>query len=306
MFKDKEWVGLQGFVWFFGVIEDVNDPLKIGRVRVRCQGWHSNDVNSLPTSSLPWAQPLQPINSAAQDGIGISPTGLLIGSWVIGFFTDGERAQFPIILGSLAGIPTSTDIPDVSDLARNDSPQLVQDKKDSVKTNVPIAKNRVQVWSEPESPYNAEYPHNHVRKTESGHVVEFDDTPESERIHEYHKAGTFYEIHPDGSKVARIVKDNYEVVVGDNNIYVKQNTNLTSENSINIESVSDTMTIRVGNTVKIIAEKSVVIDAPGGLVVNGSITATGAISSKIGASGKFSSPSGKSITMTNGIVTSIS
>ena len=47
----------------------------------------------------------KPITSAAVSGVGRSPTGLLPGSWVVGFFRDGYNAQDPIIMGSLAGIP---------------------------------------------------------------------------------------------------------------------------------------------------------------------------------------------------------
>ena len=32
------------FNWWFGVVEDRNDPLKLGRVRVRCYGWHTDDL----------------------------------------------------------------------------------------------------------------------------------------------------------------------------------------------------------------------------------------------------------------------
>ena len=49
-------------------------------------------------------------------------------------------------------------------------------------------------------------------ETESGHIKEYDDTTDKERIHEYHKKGTFYEIDKDGNKSTRIVGDNYEKV----------------------------------------------------------------------------------------------
>ena len=45
-------------------------------------------------------------------------------------------------------------------------------------------------------------------------VQEFDDTPGAERIHTYHRAGTFEEIHPDGSKVIKVVRDEYELYLG--------------------------------------------------------------------------------------------
>ncbi len=83
--RDEEWMGTNGFVWFVGIVEDRNDPLKIGRVRVRCFGWHTRDTSILPTESLPWAQVLIPVTSASISGVGTSPTGLVEGSWVIGY-----------------------------------------------------------------------------------------------------------------------------------------------------------------------------------------------------------------------------
>ena len=103
--KDKSnFLGNQ-FVWWFGVVEDRNDPLKVGRVRVRCYGWHSDDKNDMPTEHLPWAQVVNGITSASMGDIGHSPTGLVEGSWVIGFFLDGTLSQQPMVLGSISGIP---------------------------------------------------------------------------------------------------------------------------------------------------------------------------------------------------------
>ena len=33
-------MGLDGFIWFISVVEDRNDPSKLGRVKVRCLGFH--------------------------------------------------------------------------------------------------------------------------------------------------------------------------------------------------------------------------------------------------------------------------
>ena len=63
-------------------------------------------------------------------------------------------------------------------------------------------------FSEPQTPYNAEYPHNHVYESEGGHIREMDDTPSHERIHERHASGSGYEIGPDGTKVTRVKGDN--------------------------------------------------------------------------------------------------
>ena len=69
-------------------------------------------------------------------------------------------------------------------------------------------------WSEPPIPWQAIYPYNHVHQTESGHVIEMDDTPNFERLHWYHRTGTFTEIHPVGIKVDKIVNNYYNIILG--------------------------------------------------------------------------------------------
>ena len=101
----QNFLGLDGFIWFYGVVEDRNDPYLIGRVRVRCFGHHTGDKTVLPTSDLPWAQVMLPVTSAGISGIGQSPTGLVEGSHVFGFFRDGEARQEPVVMGSLPGYP---------------------------------------------------------------------------------------------------------------------------------------------------------------------------------------------------------
>ena len=76
---------MQNFVWFQGVIEDRNDPLKIGRVKIRCYGYHTENKQDLPTEDLPWATPITPVTSASVNGIGETPLGPVTGTWVVGF-----------------------------------------------------------------------------------------------------------------------------------------------------------------------------------------------------------------------------
>lgn len=110
LIKQFDTVGFMGkgdFVWWYGVVEDRKDPLFIGRVKVRCIGWHTDDKTpeGIPTEDLPWAEVVQPIHSAAMSGIGTSPTGPLPGTHVFGFFRDGHDAQEPVVLGTVGGIP---------------------------------------------------------------------------------------------------------------------------------------------------------------------------------------------------------
>ena len=103
--SENYFMGLDGFVWFTGVVEDRNDPDALGRVRVRCLGFHTEDLNDIPTNDLPWATVMHPVTDPSMQGLGNTPSFLVEGSWVVGFFSDAREKQQPIIMGSLPGIP---------------------------------------------------------------------------------------------------------------------------------------------------------------------------------------------------------
>lgn len=100
------------FHWFFGVVENrVDDPLQLGRVKVRILNYHSAFDSDIKTEHLPWATVLLPTTEAGSSGIGTSPNGLVDGAWVFGFFKDGKYAQQPVIMGTIPGfnkIPENT------------------------------------------------------------------------------------------------------------------------------------------------------------------------------------------------------
>jgi hypothetical protein len=50
---------------------------------------------------------MNPITSATVSGVGQTPLGAVEGTWVVGFFQDGQDAQQPIIIGTLPGVPSS-------------------------------------------------------------------------------------------------------------------------------------------------------------------------------------------------------
>jgi hypothetical protein len=90
-------IGHDGFIWFIGVVENTSDDsLKIGRVKARIIGWHTNELS---TDDLPWAYPIQPVTDSTATH-NIKP-----GDWVFGFFLDGKLGQQPMILGVFPSIP---------------------------------------------------------------------------------------------------------------------------------------------------------------------------------------------------------
>lgn len=248
---DKNFYGMNGFVWFTGIVENRLDPLMSDRVQVRFYGYHTADLTKVKTSDLQWAYVGAPTTSASVSGIGESPSGLVEGSMVYGFFIDGSDCQQPLILGTIKGIPLSApkkqigfndlrkdftnvpvppdstsfagypyllDEPDVNRIARNESIEKTiigarkntLDKTQSAQhTSAGGSDSAVASveLDQPTSAYNAVYPYNHVRATESGHIQEFDDTPGAERLSLQHRAGTYTEIQPDGA-VVRVVKAN--------------------------------------------------------------------------------------------------
>lgn len=97
----RNFIGQDGFVWWIGIVEDINDPLMLGRSKVRCFGYHpAKSTNLVPTDDLPWALTIHPTNTRNLYG---APK---IGDWVFGFFLDSLSAQEPAILGYLPAIPT--------------------------------------------------------------------------------------------------------------------------------------------------------------------------------------------------------
>ena len=272
--KENYFMGMDGFVWFTGVVEDRDDPEKLGRVRVRCLGWHSESLLDIPKSDLPWAHVMHPITDPSMQGLGNTPSFLVEGSWVVGFFLDAVEKQQPLIIGSLPGKPTSVadatkgfgdpnakypsekithsnhsiNEPDTNRLAQGSvsetheslirrrksrltGPSAVQMADRPGLLNSTEFSTRIPggAWSEPhpksvydnQDPYpSAKYPFNHVQESESGHIFEIDDTPDNERLYKEHMSGTFEEIHPQGTRVVKVVYDDYEIVARNKKVVI--------------------------------------------------------------------------------------
>ena len=246
-------MGLDGFIWFTGVVEDRNDPSKLGRVRVRCVGHHTDDKSKIPTADLPWAHVMHPVTDPSMNGMGNTPTFMVEGTWVVGFFMDAEDKQQPVIIGTLPGVPDESpntskgfndptgtypksdflNESDVNRLARADGigdvHKMISAKESFANSFKEIETAQSGNFDLPfdNSLLNTIYPYNHVYESESGHVKEFDDTYNEERVGEYHKRGTYYEVNAGGDKIVHVKGNNYEFVAGSTFINVKGDVNLT-------------------------------------------------------------------------------
>lgn len=263
-------MGEDGFRWFVGKVVSNDDPKMLGRVKVKVLHEH-DEVTSV--DNLQWAHMMLPTTSESYMGVGDTPS-LAIGSNVVGFFLDAAQKQVPMILGSYPVIPEGDDTQhSLSYLARG---------KQTLEKDL--------TGPEPQSAYNAEYPHNRVIQTASGHVIELDDTPDHERIHIYHKSGSYIEINSEGQVVHKAAAGSIDVTAGTKTLYADKDIDIAADNNVTIAS-----------------GKGIKIGAPGGVTItDGSLFVKGSIGSAVGASGTFTSPTGQIITVQNGLVTSIS
>ena len=169
---------------------------------------------------------LSPINEPKKDPVesttnpsGLSESGI---ARVLGF--KDPKGKYPLYKNE----------PDTNKLARHEDIKktIVYKKELARERDVESVQNTS--WDQSPIPYNSKYPFNHVFMTESGHVMEFDDTENSERIHIYHKAGTYTEIDANGTKVNRIVGDNYEILERNGKVYIKGSLDVTIDGNHNV------------------------------------------------------------------------
>ena len=208
----------------YGIVKNVTDPLKLGRVKVNVFDSHDN----IEEKDLPWSQVMMPANTPAINGIG-SSVNLLIGTLVCGIFKDRERQEF-LVIGTL---PTKT-----NGVADNSG------RTDGIDKNAAKPTTSLQ----PPSTFKPVYPHNNVMETESGHIKEYDDTPSAERILERHMSGTQYELAANGSKVEIITRDNYRLVVGHDTLEVFGNVKIIVSSHVDI-AVAGNLTASVGGNI---------------------------------------------------------
>ena len=135
--------GKDNVSFFIGQVEDINDPKRSSRVKVRCVGWHPKDKQGeggVTTEDLPWARVGMPTTHAQQNKSG-GKHGLLPGSWVVGFFLDGEEAQSPFVLNTFNFTADSTEDNNRED-SESEEGKIPSDSDAFSKVNTNAQKNK--------------------------------------------------------------------------------------------------------------------------------------------------------------------
>lgn len=278
----KNFIGKEGFIWWIGVVEDRQDPEQLGRVRVRCFGWHTENKELIPTELLPWAHTILPPNCPAA----YTPKE---GDMVMGFFMDSVSAQNPVVMGIVPGKPSKkpkydqgfsdprtsfASVPKkpndsaeaypkgkylkestLNRLARGKSEStVIQTRKKNRKSSIKSAGG--VTWSEPNSSFAPIYPYNNAIETESGHAFELDDTPNNERIQLAHRNGSYIEIDKDGNRLERIQKDHYSITMGSDHVYISGKCSVTIDGDYNLR-VGGNMNVEVAGQINMSAAKDI-------------------------------------------------
>ena len=309
MHNEPNYMGHGPFVWFHGVVEDRQDPDMLGKIKVRILGSHTKDKSYIKTEDLQWAYVAQGITSAAMNGIGTTPLGVVPGTWVFGFFRDGSACQDPCILGTFGGVPqtaadpttgfndprdssgtteklttaprhiktrnypfdgtgaqlindtqgqnfpltTHLNEPDTNRIARNQNIQntVLAIVKQIIDTNVPISFGGI--WSEPQIWYNGIYPYVLVEESESGSVKVIDNTPNKEGQLDFDRSGTSVQIQTDGSRILKIVKNGYTIIMEDDHVHIMGNEFARCDHEYNL-SIGGRWNVEVKGNINIKAD----------------------------------------------------
>lgn len=260
--NNKNFPGIGGFIWWTGIVEGRNDPLKLGRIRVRCFGWHEEKRTNVQSEELLWAQPVLASNSSQNTHVPKQ------GDVVFGFFMDGEDAQFPFYLGVIPNIPIKAYWKESQGEKGFQDPGDTKDEKvDARPIPVHVGKPTLYPYDgegltetdldEPTTSrlarnenlektpiilsgarkngfeYNAVYPYISSTMSESGHYFDIDDTPGNERVSILHRSGSFIEFSANGH--VRLFASNNLILMANNTVYVeacRQNVSVTARGGI--------------------------------------------------------------------------
>jgi phage baseplate assembly protein gpV len=115
-----------------------------------------------------------------------------------------------------------------------------------------------------------------VYESESGHAIEIDDTKDHERLHFYHRSGSYVEFGPNGDRAERIQKNKFTVVIGDDSVYVQGDVKLYVDGNVTAE-IGGQANITVSGDINATTPN---LNLTGNLNVNGSAIITGDVTAQ--------------------------
>lgn len=261
------------FIGFIANVVDINGQEEnFGKVKIRIVGDQGD--SAIGDDDLLWAVVMVPTTSPAERGIGTTPNWLFVGSTVFGIFLDGNYRNIPMVLGALNQKKQVGD--GISPLASGeDIPRNYNDfekelgVREARRPN--YLDNRVITTAAKESPETI------------NHIIEIDDTQQSERILVMHKNGSYVEFLPNGTV---IVKGTEAFAAVSNQVKLRAligmllksdgNTDILATKDITIKADGD-LSIS-GKTVNIEAETvnvtATTINMTGSMTLNGRPVAT--------------------------------
>jgi len=180
------------FGTYRALVKRNDDPRQLGRVKVYCSSVYGSDLS-------PWAFPCMPMGSSIDGGsFWVPPVDSLV--WIE--FEQGYPTH-PIYKGGFwtevsRGRPSDGSPIEESD-DHQDNANPVPGHSQGLPDGSDLDGSLRGQEGVPRSNFQGTYPKVRVLRTESGHVLEFDDTTGQERIQIAHRSGSFIEMLPDGS-----------------------------------------------------------------------------------------------------------
>lgn len=199
-------------VLYKGVIEDNDDPLQIGRYRVRILGLHSEILEEVPVASLPWAHTVNPLVFGFSSGTGLFSIGVK-GTWVW-IMLDNNDSNAPVIIGAIAGVSSTPNLKYGFRDPDGDYPKVIGESDFF----------RIQ----------PKYLDNDIIRTKCGHLIELDNSDGDERIHIMHTTGSELSIDSKGNiniisvkDMGEVITENYSMQTQNGNVTINVNGNTT-------------------------------------------------------------------------------
>lgn len=228
-----------------GYCKDINDPQKLGRIRAEVPAVLGKGVLS------DWCE----VCIVSRQSLDTPPVGT--GVWVE--FEAGDKNK-PIFVGCWLGIAAGKlDTPDTAVGARDETSAFPKGRE-SISIGEDEEGNNLFIQF-PGTKFNASYGKNKVFKTESGHIIEIDDTPGNERLHIYHKKSSYFEFDRKGGINQRSAGNCFVA-------NAKNKTEITNEDKVSGTKGNSNETVGKTKTVKVTKDYKTTVNGKKETTVN--------------------------------------